>query len=79
MGRGAGVPSSSPSDITVGHMMEAKKPMQGKATREASAGPNRATDSMHNAPSENPINTRRLSKSFNKPIPSRQPAVMSPQ
>src|SRR5271154_1123430 len=63
-----------PSDTRVGHMIEAKNPMQGKATRDASAEPNRANDSMHSAPSENPISTRRLSKSFSKPIPSRQPA-----
>src|ERR1700686_5164050 len=40
-----------PSDTSVGHMIEAKKPMQGKATRENSAEPNRAADSMHSAPS----------------------------
>ena len=39
-----------PSDTRVGHMIEAKKPMQGKATRDTSAGPNRAADSMHSAP-----------------------------
>src|SRR5260221_14352711 len=36
----------SPSDATVGHVLEAKKPVQGKAPRDNAAEPNRATATM---------------------------------
>src|ERR1700732_5048484 len=50
-----------PSNTHVGHIIEENNPMQGKPTRDPSAEPNRAADSMHSAPNANPINTRRLS------------------
>src|SRR6267154_6251212 len=69
----------SASDTTIGHITEANRPTAGKATVETLAGPNRAADKQNSAPIHAPISTLRLSKIFSNNIPTRQPAVSSPQ
>ena len=63
----------------MGHITEAKSPIAGKAITDTFAGPNRAALRESSAPMQVPIKTCRLSKIFNSPIPTKQPAVNSPQ
>src|SRR5436190_4972220 len=69
----------SPSDITIDHITEAKKPQTGNAITAASALPTKAIVRLIIAPAVNTINILRLSKSFNSSNPSRQPNVIKPQ
>src|ERR1700722_2641652 len=69
----------SASEITIGHITDANRPMAGKARCAVSAGPNRAADRQSNSPIEAPINTLRLSKILRSSIPTKQPAVIRPQ
>src|SRR5215475_7779854 len=63
----------------MGHITEANRPMVGNAKIDKDAGPNRAIVRQTKAPAHAPMSTWRLSKSFKRSIPRKQPAVSSPQ
>src|SRR4030043_1237117 len=63
----------------IDHITEAQNPIRGKATIATGPGPNRAQLRVTIAAAAKPIKIRRLSKSFSRTRPSRQPAVIRPQ
>ena len=63
----------------MGHITDAKSPITGNAINEALAGPNSATLRQTRAQMLVPIKTLRLSNSFSRPMPMKQPAVSNPQ
>src|SRR6516164_2026076 len=69
----------SARETMIGHMIEANRPIAGKATTDTLAGPNKAADKQASAPTEVPIRSLRLSKIFSSNMPMRQPIVSNPQ
>src|SRR5215831_11745634 len=60
-------------------MIDAKNPIAGKAYSDTVAGPNNAALKAHKAPAANARSTRRLSNSFSRTNPTKQPTVIIPQ
>src|ERR1017187_6317686 len=69
----------SASEITIGHIPDANKPIEGKASTDTFAEPSKAADRQHNAPTHAPIRSLRLSNIFSSTMPMEHPPVSSPQ
>ena len=69
----------SASENTMEYIMEMLKPMAGKAMMDASLLPKSAVSSRMMVSPPDSWSSRLLSMSFNSTMPTRQPAVISPQ
>ena len=75
----AGDAEFSASENTMEYIMEMLKPMAGKAMMDASLLPKSAVSSRMMVSPPDSWSSRLLSMSFNSTMPTRQPAVISPQ